>query len=457
VARRRDHAPPQVTQGAPPLKIGVVLAALALALALGWHSAAAQQAAVEPMARWWSAANERERARAAEQLVSSIPFDALYRSLARGRPYRADVERGRIVRSYRTTDGTEHPYYVVVPDGYDPARSYPVRVYFHGGIGRQRPGTNGEWWTRSEPLLRDDAISVFPAGWAGSRWWQRRQVENVDGILRAITREYNVDPNRVYLFGVSDGASGTYFHAIRAPMRWAGFVALIGHPAVLSNPRLQAGGEVFARNLINRPMFVANAMDDRLYPVGSVLPFVDLFRRLGADITFRRHTGDHSVSWWPDERERIDTFIRLHPRDPLPEHLFWETETTDHFNRFHWIVIDELGDVPGDATRARPLDDDPFPHVRPSGWVEAHRRDNTVSVTTYRVRRITILLSPDAFDLRAPVTVIVNGQQAFSAVVRPSVATLLAWAGADDDRAMLFGAALDVTVGSSGGIIRVVD
>ena len=35
----------------------------------------------------------------------------------------------------RTSDGIEHVFAVNVPDGYDPARRYQVRIQLHGGVG----------------------------------------------------------------------------------------------------------------------------------------------------------------------------------------------------------------------------------------------------------------------------------------------------------------------------------
>ena len=35
----------------------------------------------------------------------------------------------------RTSDGTEHFFAVNVPDSYDPARRYQVRIQLHGGVG----------------------------------------------------------------------------------------------------------------------------------------------------------------------------------------------------------------------------------------------------------------------------------------------------------------------------------
>lgn len=87
-----------------------------------------------------------------------------------------------------------------------------------------------------------------------------------------------------------------------------------------------------------------------------------------------------------------------------------------------------------------------FPRRRPNGRVDLVKSGNIVRATTSGVRAFTLLVSPDAFDLRQPVTVEVNGQIAASQRVEPDVATLLKWAAVDNDRTMLFAAEIRVRV-----------
>ena len=71
--------------------------------------------------------------------------------------------------------------------------------------------------------------------------------------------------------------------------------------------------------------------------------------------------------------------------------------------------------------------------------------DPTVEATTRLVSEFTLLISPDAFDLGQPITVVVNGRVSFDGRVEPSLATLMKWAARDNDRTMLFAAELRIT------------
>mgnify|MGYP000880665042 FL=1 len=89
-----------------------------------------------------------------------------------------------------------------------------------------------------------------------------------------------------------------------------------------------------------------------------------------------------------------------------------------------------------------------FTHSRPSGRVDLVRAGNVVTATTRHVAQFTLLISPDQFDLSAPIKVVVDGKAAFEGVVKPDLKTLLKWAAKDNDRTMLYAAELPVKVGN---------
>jgi len=87
-----------------------------------------------------------------------------------------------------------------------------------------------------------------------------------------------------------------------------------------------------------------------------------------------------------------------------------------------------------------------FGHDDPVSRVDLVRERNTVRVTTRGVSEFTLLASPDVFDFNQPITVIADGRTVFNRKVERSVETLLKWAALDNDRTMLFGAELHITL-----------
>ena len=168
--------------------------------------------------------------------------------------------------------------------------------------------------------------------------------------MNDLKRVYNVDENRVHLLGISDGATGAYYHAFKATTPWAGFLPFNGHPVVLANPATGVDGDLYVTNLRNKPFFVVNGAHDPLYPAASVERFVRLFLEAGIFVNFRPQAdAGHDMRWWPRESPRIDSFVRDTRRTPLPDELTWETDSGEAFNRAHWLVIDELGAVEGES------------------------------------------------------------------------------------------------------------
>ena len=81
-----------------------------------------------------------------------------------------------------------------------------------------------------------------------------------------------------------------------------------------------------------------------------------------------------------------------------------------------------------------------------TGRVDVVREGNTVRATTRGVAAFTLLLSPDAFDFSKPVQVVADGKTVFEGRVAKRVDTLMKWAARDNDRTMLYGAEVKVTL-----------
>jgi predicted esterase len=315
-------------------------------------SVAAQQTVDAAFTRFWSAANPPEAAAAVDMVIKSgVSFDEALARLKRGRLYSSQVPRG-IVRLSHRIGNRDFVYTLDVPDTYDPARAYQVRFQLHGGVMRPEGTVRGTGGIGA--LAGAQQIYALPYSWADAPWWSDAQLENLRSILDRLKRTYNVDENRVVLAGVSDGATGAYYFAMRETTPFASFLPLNGFIMILANPSLGLREELFPNNLRNKPFFVVNGGRDPLYPTAVVDPYVRHLQRGGVDLTYNpQPEAGHNTAWWPDMKEAFESFAREHPRDPHPAALTWETDSTDGGNRAHWLVIDKLG--PGRSQA--PLDD----------------------------------------------------------------------------------------------------
>jgi hypothetical protein len=250
------------------------------------------------------------------------------------------VPRG-LVRRQRTAGGLDYSYNLEVPENYDPARRYQVRVQLHGGVmGRVNGAPRGAGTIGA--LAGAEQIYVIPFAWGQAPWWSSRQEENLAAILDSVKRTYNVDENRIALAGVSDGATAAYYFAMRQTTLFSSFLALNGNIMVLANDRL-VPEDLFPNNLLNKPFFVVNGGLDRMYPAASVGPYVEHLQRRGVQVNYVvQPDGAHNTQWWPSVKGPFEEFVRRHPRSPHPDRLTWETERPDVHNRAGWLIVDNI-------------------------------------------------------------------------------------------------------------------
>lgn len=410
-----------------------------------------QTGTAEAWQRYLEAADTAAAQKAAAPLISSgIDVRQAMARLKAGKAYAARPSGATTFR-FTASDGTALETVVDIPEGYRPDRPWPVRVQLHGGV--SRPLSAGPRALTPNRIEGEAAIYLQPRGHAKAEWWHLNQFEHMVALLDWVKRTCNVDENRVYLTGVSDGGTGAYFYAMKLTTPFSAFLPLNGNMRVLATPGTRANGQMYAGNLVNKPLFIVNGGRDPLYPLVAVTPHVEMITAAGANVEFRpQPDAGHDTSWWPTERDHFQRFVSTHPRQPHPEAVSWETERTDRYHRAHWLVITQLG--------RRPTDDSGLDDVNrfggggermyarnwPSGRADAHRTGNSFDVRTRGITAFTLLLSPDVVDFTAPVVVRVNGQVVFTGPVSEDVRTLFEWHARDNDRTMLYTAALAVRV-----------
>jgi membrane-associated protease RseP (regulator of RpoE activity) len=356
---------------------------LGLVVILAWMAQfagrpAAQSPAVDAaFERFWSASSPVEAAPLAEAILrTGVTFDDAYRRLQRGRAYPAR-ESGVVRMNNRTSDGVEHFFAVTVPDGYDPARRYQVRFQLHGGVGGR--ATNAPMGNGTVGALTGgEQIYVVPYAWADAPWWSMDQALNLAAIVDRLKRLYNVDENRVALSGVSDGATGALYIAMRETTPFAGILPLNGYLMVLAMRDID-DGLIFVNNLRNKPLFVVNGGRDPLYPTRVVEPYIEHLKQGGVAVDYHpQPNAAHNTAWWPDVKDTYETFVREHPRQPLPDTLTWEAAEGASFTRAHWLVIDRFGAQKSDAKVLADLNDMPMPPSADFGARSVGKRINRV-------------------------------------------------------------------------------
>ena len=144
---------------------------------------------------------------------------------------------GRVHKSGRQS----MPFRLFVPTGYDRSISYPLVIWLHGGgsAGEDNVGQisldnalGTHFWTRKENQARHPAFVLAPqstAGWdSNAETSLGPELKLVLEILEVVRKEYNIDANRLYVAGQSNGGVGAFGLITKKPGLFAAAIPICG-------------------------------------------------------------------------------------------------------------------------------------------------------------------------------------------------------------------------------------
>jgi predicted esterase len=268
------------------------------------------------------------------------------RLLVAGRSYPKPEKTGWLIRENKCADGRTRPFNLYIPDNYDPAKKYPVVIELHGGISRDQmiPIEMGlqlaeEW----QPLAKElGFIYAYPRGQKGATWWDRPGIFNVHGTLEVIKREFNVDENKCFCLGFSDGSTGTYIQASFFQTKWAAFVALNG-----SYMSLRVPWQTYPRNLLcTRPIIATHGGLDGTFPSADHKLYIEQLQKMKVDIRWTEYPlAAHQLDMFQaKELPKIKELFSKQVRNTMPKRIVWECSNPE-VGRCDWLSIDEIADV----------------------------------------------------------------------------------------------------------------
>ncbi|MEX2468194.1 MAG: prolyl oligopeptidase family serine peptidase [Pseudohongiellaceae bacterium] len=223
-------------------------------------------------------------------------------------------------RSYTfAPTGEEIPYALFVPESYDPQSPAPLIVSLHG-LGRSYD------WLMGYHGFLDFAeagghIVVTPLGYIRRGWYGAETLADADDgryseqdvmeVLGLVRAEFNVDANRIYLWGHSMGGAGTYHLAKRHPDLFAALAVVAPAPRDSQSP----DDLIVFQHL---PILVMHGDDDQTVPVDVSHLWVARMQELGMQHLYIEVSGgDHSllISQTPDNMQKVVDFFNITRKD----------------------------------------------------------------------------------------------------------------------------------------------
>ncbi len=259
------------------------------------------------------------------------------------------VKGKALLDSTTCVDGVTRPYVIYVPSGYDPKTPAPMLIHLHGLVNRPTIDPDPGQYVGNNAIMavaeKRGWLVLFPFGQKGAAWWDEVGMTNIMTLVRMAKINFNVDDDRVYLSGLSDGASAAFLFAMIMPTDFAAFAALNGSMGVGSE---DGNLPTYAPNMANTNIFVTTADRDRFYPTSEMERTIAMAETAGARIMYRRLTGEHISSIQEFDYSALFDYLEQHPRNTMSDTITWETATAG-FGVCKWLAIDEITtDEPAD-------------------------------------------------------------------------------------------------------------
>lgn len=345
--------------------------------------------------------------------------------------------------------GARMPFHYIYK-GEKPAEGYPLFLYLHGSAAKEQEWDSGYHLCRAF----DDAPAAYFIPQIPSeklyRWAVPSQQKAWEKLLRLALAGDDIDPNRIYLFGISEGGYGSQ----RLASFYADYLAAAGP---------MAGGEPLqnapAENLANTAFTLRTGEKDFFFG-RNYLTYITA-KTLDSLQTLHPTHYKHLVMLIPGQGHSIDynhttPWLKQHTRTPHPTYFYWEDYDMygRHRKGFHNLRVN---------SPSRNSDEERTCYEM---RIEGNNIYLTVKNTTYTTREsyggiamtfdkhhtkatkgdITIFLSEKLFDLEKPIIVVLNGKIAHNGKVQPTLRSMVESCALFYDPERVFPASIDITI-----------
>jgi predicted esterase len=302
-------------------------------------------------------------------------------------------------------EGTQREYALYVPKGYSKRKPWPLILSLHGAGGNGPMEINFQW---SRDLSKWKGFVVAPSGRPPGAQWFPEQEKFVLAVLRDVCRKANIDANRVYCNGFSNGGNGAWYYGEVHPGTFAAMCTRGG-----GNPRSD-----LLLNLFSVPTYIVHGENDTVIKVDHDRRDAAKLKEMGYNVVYTEVKGGGHKPF-NDENPKILAFFRKHPRDPYAPRLKFRVPGSGAFRNL-WLEIPEGA----------------------GGNIEAEVKGNEITVDG--ASRVVLWLSDGLVDLEKEVIVNLDGEEAFRGQVPRRLADLVADLRARFDRTAPALARLDV-------------
>jgi pimeloyl-ACP methyl ester carboxylesterase len=353
-------------------------------------------------------------------------------------------QRTTMTRGQMADSGKEMPFFLLAK-GAKGTNGWPFFLSMHGGGMAASPNdphgsrmNNSEWQAqvRLFASIYPDGLYFIPrmADDNDGRWWYYYCQAIYDRAIRRAILFRDVDPNRVYVMGISEGGYAAYRLGAHMADRWAGACALAAAEPLDTSP---------PENFRNLPFRCGigelDAMFDRIGLARRYFEKLDDLARADGATNAYLHLLDaqkgrgHGIDYRPGPE-----WIAQFERNPWPRRVVWTAQPLHGLLRrqMYWLALDqapEKGPLFLDATI---VGNTVTLKAEQPGAKGARIPANGITLRVY--------LNDHLVDLNKSVKLIVNGTVVQDRKVPRRVATLARSLDERGDRCFMFPADMAV-------------
>jgi pimeloyl-ACP methyl ester carboxylesterase len=378
--------------------------------------------------RYLDSTDTEEASRALQSMLSdpTITIDQAVRIIQTERTYLPQPV-GAFPEEHVDVRGRAYPLALSVPPTYQTTKGYGLVVCLHGA------GFTGEaYLERWQARLGGEYVLACPTVPVGA-WFTRGAEELVLATIRSVQRRYHIDPDRIFLTGMSNGGIGAWVIGMHQAPLFAGLAPMASGIDNVLMP--------FLANLRSTPIYIIHGVKDEVMPVELSRAITRELTRLGYSFVYREHDREHPMAgghYFPrEELPELVNWFNAQRRNPLPTTVTVVREAS-HLQPFGWVRIDATDSIAAFSEDLVSKRDDPIKRREYARLEASIVAPNRIEVHVDRVQRYSLFLNEQLIDSSKPLVVLTNGQVSFEGIVTPSLETLLRQARLRQDPRQLF-------------------
>ncbi|MFV0539716.1 MAG: alpha/beta hydrolase-fold protein [Aestuariibaculum sp.] len=367
----------------------------------------------------------------------------LYHKIKAYHPYTEKKYRDYSI-SFNINDSIKTSFFIHLPQDYNPTKTYPLLFFLHGAVkdnklaNYQTSELNLGEWNRyyTKYANKNDVILVFPRGNKQYNWmYPDDGFFMLPEMLKLIKKAININDNKVFISGHSNGATGSFSYVMKHPSPFAGFYGFNTYPKVFT-------GGTFVENIKNRSFLSFTTDKDYYYPPNANDSLTQLMKKLKADYTEYRYNG--FPHWFPEFDESEPAYkilfndLMAKERNPFPEKICWEFDN-EKYGTIDWLNHITLDTLKPKANWHRifnfkikkwlkpnnnndyieqDVNKTAFYFPRKSGKIEAQYHDNIFRIETSCIKSFSLNISPEMVNVKKKIKVYANGKLKFNGKVK---------------------------------------